>query len=46
MCSEDTPRNIFIDVDSECLVNLLCDPWASVPWIASFEINDGLDDFP
>jgi hypothetical protein len=45
MCGEDTPHYIFIDVDSERFVDLLCDPRASEPWLASFQLNDGLDEF-
>ncbi len=41
MCDEDTPDHIFIDVDSERFVDLLRDPWASEPWIAPFQFNNG-----
>ena len=42
---EDTPDHIFIDIDPECLVDLLRDPWTSVPWISALHFNDGMDEF-
>jgi hypothetical protein len=36
MGCEDTPDHIFIDDDTECFVDLLCDPGASEPWVALF----------
>ena len=43
---KDSPNHIFIDVDSECFVDLVRDPWASESWIASFQFNNGLDEVP
>jgi hypothetical protein len=43
--SKDTSHNIFIDTGSERLIDLLRDPWATEAWIASFQFDDGLDEF-
>lgn len=45
MRGEDTPDQIFVDVDSEGLVDLLCNPWAFEPWVVSLPFDDGLDEF-
>jgi len=45
MRGQDPPHHIFIDVDPECLVDLLCDPQASKPWVALLHCHDGLDQF-
>ena len=45
MCGEDTPHYIFINVDSERVVDLLCDPGASESWIALLQFDDCLDEF-
>ena len=42
---EDTPDHIFIDVESKCFVNLLCDPWTSEPWITPLHFYDSPDEF-
>ena len=42
MFSKDTSHNIFIDIGPERLIDLLCDPWATEAWIASFQFDDGL----
>ena len=34
-----------IDLDTECLVDLLCDSRASKPGVALLHCNDGLDEF-
>lgn len=46
MCGKNTPDHIFVDADSERFVDLLRDAWASEPWIASFQFDDHLDEFP
>ena len=43
MRGEDVSHDIVIDVHAECLVDLLRDPWASKPWVALLQLNDGLD---
>ncbi len=40
-----TSHYVFVDVDAKCFVDLLCDPWAAKPWVALFQLNDGLDEF-
>ncbi len=45
MFSKDTSHNIFIDIGAERLIDLLRDPWATEVWIASFQFDDGLDEF-
>ena len=44
MCGEDTPHYIFINVDSERVVDLLCNPGASESWIALLQFDDCLDE--
>jgi hypothetical protein len=44
MCGKDTPHYIFIDVDSERFVDLLCDSRASESWIALLQFDDSLDE--
>ena len=43
MRGEDASHDSFINADSECLVYLLRDPWASKPWVVLLQLNDGLD---
>ena len=45
MFSKDASHNIFIDIGAERLIDLLRDPWATEAWIASFQFDDGLDEF-
>jgi hypothetical protein len=45
MRGQDSPHHIFIDVDTECLVDLLCDSRTSEPWVALLYCNDGQDEF-
>ncbi len=45
MIGKDTSYEIFINVSAERLVDLLRDPWTAEPWIASFTLDDGLDEF-
>ncbi len=45
MCGEDTPHYIFIDVDYERVVDLLCDSWASESRIALLQFDVSLDGF-
>jgi len=42
---EDTPYHIFIDVGTECFVDLLREPRTSESRIAPFQFEDGLDEF-
>lgn len=41
---EDTPDHIFVDVDSECFVDLLCAPRTSEPWVMLLQFDDSLDE--
>jgi len=36
MGGKDTLDHIFIDIDSKGLIDLLCDPWTTKSWVASF----------
>jgi hypothetical protein len=45
MRGQDPSHHIFIDVDTECLVDLLCDSRASKAWVALLHCNDGQDEF-
>lgn len=46
MFSEYTPNQILIDIDPECLGDLLSDSAAAIAWVALLQLNDGLDEFP
>ena len=41
---EHTSDNVFIDVESERFVDLLCDSRASESWIALLQFDDSLDE--
>jgi len=46
VCSEDTPDDIFIDVDPERMADLLRDPRGSDSWVTPFQLNDRLNKLP
>ena len=45
MSGQDTPDHILIDVDSKGFIDLLSDPWTAKSRIASFQFDDGLNEF-
>ena len=45
MAGKDTSHDIFIDSGTERPIDLLRDPRTSESGIASFQIDDGLDEF-
>jgi len=44
MDRQDTSYDIFIEIGAERFVDLLSDTWTAEPWIASFTLDDGLDE--
>ena len=43
---ENSPDNIFVEFQSECQIDLLCDSRAAEAMIASFHFDYGINDFP
>jgi len=41
---QDPANDIFVQVDPEGIGNLLGDAWTTIPGIATFELEDGLND--
>jgi len=46
MFSEDAPDQVLVDIDPECLGDLLSDSAAAKAWIALLQCNNRLDEFP
>ena len=43
---ENSPDNIFVEFQSECQIDLLCDSRAAEAMVASFHFDYGINDFP
>ena len=45
MYRQDPPDYILIILDAESKVDLLCDAWATEGGIASFHVDNGINEF-